>query len=206
MDNFFLKGLILGFSIAAPVGPIGILCIQRSLNRGFWAGFVSGLGAATADTVYGLIAAFGITAVSTIMIAQADLLGIAGGLFLCYLGAKTFRSKPATVEMPDQSKSLIGGYASTFALTITNPMTILAFTLIFSGMGLASASSTTATSVMMVLGVFVGSSLWWLLLTGGASWLKDRFDANKMGWINRIAGVVIVVFGLFSLVNVLYNQ
>ncbi len=205
MDDFFLKGLLLGFSIAAPVGPIGILCIQRSLNRGFWAGFVSGLGAATADTVYGLIAAFGITAVSTIMIAQADLLGIAGGLFLCYLGVKTFTSKPATVAMADQSSSYIGAYASTFTLTITNPMTILAFTLIFSGMGLASATSTTATSAMMVLGVFTGSSLWWLLLTGGASWLKDRFDAHKMGWINRIAGVVIVVFGLLSLLNVLYN-
>ena len=206
MDDFFLKGLILGFSIAVPVGPIGILCIQRSLNRGFWAGFVSGLGAATADTVYGLIAAFGITAVSTIMIAQADLLGIAGGLFLCYLGVKTFKSKPATVAMDDHSKSFIGNYASTFVLTITNPMTILAFTLIFSGMGLASASSTTASSAMMVLGVFVGSSLWWLLLTGGASWLKDRFDSSKMGWINRIACVVIVVFGLFSLLNVLYNR
>ena len=206
MDDFFLKGLILGFSIAAPVGPIGILCIQRSLNRGFWAGFVSGLGAATADTVYGLIAAFGITAVSAIMIAQADLLGIAGGLFLCYLGIKTFTSKPATVAMDDPSKSLIGNYASTFVLTITNPMTILAFTLIFSGMGLASASSTTASSALMVFGVFVGSSLWWLLLTGGASWLKDRFDASKMGWINRIAGVVIVLFGLFSLLNVLYNR
>lgn len=205
MDDFFLKGLLLGFSIAAPVGPIGILCIQRSLNRGFWAGFVSGLGAATADTVYGLIAAFGITAVSAILIAQADLLGIGGGLFLCYLGVKTFNSKPATVAMADQSKSLIGAYASTFALTITNPMTILAFTLIFSGMGLASASSTAGTSALMVLGVFIGSSLWWLLLTGGASWLKDRFDAQKMVWINRIAGVVIAVFGLLSLANVVFN-
>jgi len=206
MDIFFLKGLVLGFSVAAPVGPIGVLCIQRSLTRGFWAGFVSGLGATTADTMYGLIAAFGITAVSTYMITQANLLGLAGGLFLCYLGVKTFKSKPAAAHVADQSNSLIGAYASTFALTITNPMTIIAFTLIFSGMGLANASSTTATSALMVLGVFTGSGLWWLLLTSGVSWLKDRFDAGKMVWINRIAGVVILIFGLLSLLKVLLSQ
>ncbi len=206
MDNFFLKGLILGFSVAAPVGPIGILCIQRSLNRGFWAGFVSGMGAATADTIYGLIAVFGITAVSSILVAQSEFLGIAGGLFLLYLGIKTFKSKPATTAVPDQSNSLISAYASTFALTITNPMTILAFTLIFSGMGLASASSTMTSSALMVFGVFTGSSLWWLSLAGGASLLKNRFDADKMRWINRIAGVVIVVFGILALLSVVYGR
>ncbi len=205
MAQFFLKGLIIGFSIAAPVGPIGILCIQRSLNRGFRAGFISGMGAATADMIYGLIAVFGVTAVSNQMIAQSHLLGIAGGLFLCYLGVKTFKSKPSLAPQLDRSNSLISTYLSTFALTITNPMTIIAFTLIFSGMGLASSSSTTTTSAITVFGVFSGSSLWWLSLAGGASWLKERLNADKMEWVNRIAGIIILVFGLFALLNAVYN-
>src|SRR3990172_8990998 len=135
--NIFLKGLLLGFSIAAPVGPIGVLCIRRTLAEGRTAGFASGLGAATADALYGSIAGFGLTIVSSFLIDQSHWLQLAGGIFLLYLGIKTFLAKSKeTIETGsplEKSRGIIGNYASTFLLTLTNPLTILSFIAIFAG-------------------------------------------------------------------------
>lgn len=161
----FLKGLLIGFSIAAPVGPIGVLCIRRSIAEGRWSGFVSGLGAASADALYGAVAALGLTWLAGFLIDHQVWIRLLGGLFLCYLGIAAFRStnSPSTeTPRPPDSSSI---FASTFLLTLTNPITILSFTAIFAGLGLSAAPAGYLSGGVMVTGVFLGSSLWWMLLS-----------------------------------------
>ncbi len=199
--DFLLKGLILGFSIAAPVGPIGVLCIRRTLAEGRAAGLVSGLGAATADAIYGSIAAFGLTLVSSLLISQQLWLRLIGGAFLCYLGVKTFLARPAQQAASVQGQGLVGAYVSTFFLTLTNPMTILSFIVIFAGLGVASGSSDFISAGTLVLGVFIGSTAWWFLLSGGVGLLKSNFDLRALRWVNRISGLIIIGFGLLALAS-----
>ncbi len=199
--GFLIKGLLIGFSIAAPVGPIGVLCIRRTLAEGRAAGFASGLGAATADALYGCIAGFGLTLVTRFLMDQQVWLRLFGGAFLCYLGVKTILSRPADQAAMAKGSGLAGAYGSTFLLTLTNPMTILSFAAVFAGLGLASAGGSYASAGSLVLGVFTGSALWWLLLSGGASLLRGKFDARGLEWVNRISGVVITGFGVAALLS-----
>ncbi|MBD2480885.1 LysE family translocator [Planktothrix sp. FACHB-1365] len=199
--RFLVKGLIIGFSIAAPVGPIGILCIRRSLSDGHWVGFFTGLGAASADAFYGFIAGFGLTIISNILVSQQIILKLIGGLFLCYLGLKTALAKPAQ-DAANPSGKVVSAYASTFFLTVTNPMTILSFVAIFAGLGLGS-SNNYGDAGILVLGVFLGSALWWLILVSGVSLFRDKISADTLQWVNRMSGILIFGFGLgalFSLV------
>lgn len=197
--TFLFRGILIGFSIAAPVGPIGVLCIRRTLADGRVAGLVSGLGAATADALYGCVAGFGLTLISNFLVRQQWWLGLIGGLFLCYLGGKTLLSTPAEQAASAKGTGLLGAYASTFFLTVTNPVTILAFAAIFAGLGLANTSGNYGAAAILVLGVFLGSALWWLLLSGGVSLLRERFTATGLHWVNRISGVIILGFGIFAL-------
>ncbi len=194
----FLKGVLIGFSIAAPVGPIGVLCIRRTLSDGRLAGLVAGLGAATADAVYGGVAGFGLTAISGLLIGHAGWLRVLGGGFLCYLGARTFLAEAADQEAT-ASRGLLGGYVSTFFLTLANPMTILSFGAIFAGLGLVAATGTYAAATALVAGVFTGSALWWLTLSLGVGTLRGRLTPKALRWVNRVAGVVITAFGLVVL-------
>lgn len=189
-----LKGLILGFSIAAPVGPIGVLCIRRTLAEGRLNGFLSGLGAATADMFYGAVAAFGLTALTNLLVGQRTLLGWLGGLFLLYLGVRTFFAKPAREAAAAQGSGLIGAYLSTLALTLTNPMTILSFTAIFAGMQFNLSGI--APAVTLVTGVFLGSAAWWLTLSLVVGSFRERFTPTWMQWVNRVSGTVILGFGV----------
>jgi threonine/homoserine/homoserine lactone efflux protein len=199
--RLLLKGLLIGFSIAAPVGPIGVLCIRRTLAQGRAAGLVSGLGAATADAVYGCIAGFGLTIVSGLLISQQSWLKMIGGAFLCYLGIRTLLAQPAERAAAASGMGLAGAYTSTFFLTLTNPTTILSFVAVFAGLGLASMGGDYAAAGALVLGVFIGSALWWLLLSGGVGLLRSRFDTRAMRWVNRISGGVITAFGVLALVS-----
>ncbi|MBE7554247.1 MAG: LysE family transporter [Anaerolineales bacterium] len=201
--NILLKGLIIGFSIAAPVGPIGVLCIRRTLTQGHWAGLLSGLGAATADAFYGSVAGFGLTVISTLLIGQQFWFSLIGGIFLCYLGGKTFVARPAETAAQSKGRGVIGAYASTLFLTLTNPATILSFAAIFAGLGLANASGDYGSASLMVLGVFLGSALWWLILSGGISLLRGKLTSDMLGWVNRISGVMIAGFGLAVLLSLL---
>jgi threonine/homoserine/homoserine lactone efflux protein len=198
-----IEGLIIGFSIAAPVGPIGVLCIRRTLTEGRASGLVSGLGAATADAIYGCIAGFGIAFISNFLVSQQIWLRLIGGAFLCYLGIKTFLSKPSEQTESNKRNSLIGAYVSTFFLTITNPMTIISFAAIFAGLGLAGTGGNYLSAGLLVMGVFIGSAMWWLLLSGSVGIFRERFDNNKLKWVNIISGLIITVFGLFALLSVL---
>jgi threonine/homoserine/homoserine lactone efflux protein len=195
---FMLKGLAIGFSIAAPVGPVGLLCIRRSLAEGRQVGLATGLGAATADAGYGCVAGFGLTAVSSFLVGQKLWLGLIGGLFLCYLGVRTFRSCPATAPAPVRGTGLLSAYFSTFLLTLTNPMTILSFAAVFTGFGLGTSSDYGAAGAL-VAGVFIGSALWWLLLSSGAALFRSQVNFTWMQAVNRVSGLIIFGFGLYSL-------
>jgi len=198
---FLLRGLAIGFSIAAPVGPIGVLCVRRTLAVGRVSGFVSGLGAATADAIYGGIAGFGLTFVSNFLVSQQVWLHLVGGAFLCYLGIKTVLEKPAQHAPTLGGSGLVSAFASTFFLTLTNPITVLSFVAIFAGLGLASAAGDYVSASVLVLGVFVGSALWWLILSGGVGVFRTKFDPRRLQWVNRMSGAIITGFGLFALLS-----
>ena len=197
-----LKGTVLGFSIAAPVGPIGVLCIRRSLGEGRLAGFLSGLGAATADAIYGAIAALGLTAISSLLLGAKFWLALVGGLFLLYLGVRTLlaKPKPRTEAEVDASPApgrtgLWAAFFSTLGLTLTNPMTILAFTAMFAGMGPSGAPGS------LVLGVFLGSAAWWWILSALADRFRKLLGGAGLLWVNRVSGCVIAGFGLMALAS-----
>ncbi len=199
--NFFLKGMAIGFSIAAPVGPIGVLCIRRTLAEGRASGFVSGLGAATADGLYGAIAGFGLTFLSNLLIEQQLWIRVVGGLFLCALGLKTIWASPAREATPVQGRGLAASYLSTFVLTLTNPMTILAFAAIFAGLGVGSTGGNLGPAAVLVAGVFAGSAAWWLLLSGAVGLFRRNIGLTGMRWINRISGLIITAFGVGVLIT-----
>ncbi len=201
---FAVKGLVIGFLIAAPVGPIGVLCIRRTLVDGRMIGFLSGLGAATADMSYGAVAAFGLTAIQQALVAQQSSLRWIGGLFLIYLGLRALASRPADrpakgVIVSGQRRAL-SAYLSTLGLTLTNPATIISFTVIFAGLRLAETDGSVLAASFLVLGVFIGSSLWWLTLSALVGYFRHRFTPLWMTWVNRVAGTVILSFGLAALV------
>ncbi len=196
---FLLQGGIIGLSIAAPVGPIGVLCIRRTLAEGRLAGLVSGLGAATADAFYGSVAGFGLTAISGVLVSQQTWLRLVGGLFLCYLGVKTLLARPAQQAAAVGGRGLLQTYASTLFLTLTNPMTILSFAAIFAGLGLGGTRGDYASAAMLVLGVFLGSAAWWLLLSGGVGALRAKFPATGLLWVNRVSGAIILGFAIVAL-------
>lgn len=193
--HLLFTGLLIGFSIAAPVGPIGVLCIRRTLAFGPISGLLSGLGAASADAMYGATAAFGLTMVSTLLVNQQGWLKLVGGLFLCYLGVRTLLAPPAPSDVAGGSKNLAGNYTSTFFLTLTNPATILSFAAIFAGLGLGSQQHDYLSAGLLVLGVFSGSALWWLTLSGLVGLFRKKLNSRGLRWVNRISGLIIAGFG-----------
>jgi threonine/homoserine/homoserine lactone efflux protein len=198
-----LQGFLLGFSIAAPVGPIGVLCIRRTLADGRLTGLLSGLGAATADMLYGAVAAFGLTTIMNLLVDQQLWLRAVGGFFLLYLGIRTFLAKPSAESALSRGTGLFSAYASTFLLTVTNPMTILAFLGMFSAILPADKTFSAASSVSLVLGVFLGSAAWWLTLSGLVSLIRERFTPAWMQWVNRGSGTLITGFSIYTLAGLL---
>jgi threonine/homoserine/homoserine lactone efflux protein len=202
--SFFLRGLLIGFSIAAVVGPIGLLCISRTLQRGFLYGFITGLGAATADATYGSIAAFGLTLISSFLVSQQTWIRLIGGLFLLYLGIKTILAKPAEQAAKAGGNSFLGAYISTLLLTLTNPLTILSFAAIFAGLGVGVVSRSNFSAALVVGGVFCGSGVWWLLLSGGVGLLREKLTAGWLVWINRCAGIALLIFGIIAVISLVW--
>ncbi len=200
--RFLIRGMIFGLSIAAPVGPIGVLCIRRTLADGRLAGFVSGLGTATADACYGAIAAFGLTFVTTFLVDQQFWLRLIGGSFLCYLGATTFLSRPAERSAAMGRSGLRNIYFTTFGLTLTNPLTILTFAAIFAGIGVGELNGAYGSASLLVLGVFLGSALWWLVLSSGMGLMRTKLTPARLVWVNRLSGLVIAAFGVVALLSI----
>lgn len=203
--SIFLRGLLIGLSIAAPVGPIGVLCIRRTLADGRAIGFASGLGAAAADGVYGAVAAFGLSLVTSALVEQRVWLQAGGGVFLGYLGVRTWMAVPrATSGAAADGRGLAAAWASTFALTLTNPTTILSFAAIFAGLGLGGRVGGYGAASVMVLGVFLGSALWWLILSVGVGLFRSALTPHRLRWVNRGSGAVIAAFGVAALVSLMW--
>ena len=202
---FLLRGIILGLSIAAPVGPIGILCIRRTLVAGRLAGFVLGLGAATADMFYGAVAAFGLGVISSVLVGESLWIHIIGACFLCWLGIKTILTPPAAdPKVAVAATGLAGSYITTLLLTLTNPATILSFIAIFAGIGVVGSRSGTPVSVgagLTVLGVFCGSALWWFTLSGIVNLVRSRFTPEVMRWVNYLSGAILIGFALYAVLT-----
>ena len=197
----FWRGFVIGLAIAAPVGAIGLLCIRRTLAYGRLVGFVTGLGAAAADAVYGAIAALGLTSVAVFLENAQTPLRLVGGAFLIYLGWRTFVSRPTGAAAADRPGNLVGMFASTFALTLANPSTIISFAAIFAGLGLTGNTELTA-ALLMVAGVFLGSATWWLVLSGGISLLRGAMTPERLVWVNRASGVMIALLGAGAILSV----
>lgn len=200
------KGGLAGFIIAAPVGPVGVLCVQRTLHRGRLSGLMAGLGAACADAFYGAIAAFGLSLVSHWLEQHELLFRGGGGLFLCFMAWRMLRAAlhPAPQKLLAEPRNgLISGFVSTFILTATNPITIVAFLGVFAFFGVGAFGLTNAMAAWLVLGVFAGSSIWWLSLAGLAGAYRHRLGNNTMRWINGFSGLLMAVFGLYGVVSVL---
>ena len=196
--DLFLRGLAIGVAVAAPVGPIGLLCINRTLTAGFAAGFATGLGAATADAAYGAVAAFGLAALGGAVSAAGDGLRLAGGLFLLYLGVRAFRKVAPARAAQAGATGLVGGYLTSVVLTLVNPATILSFAAIFAGLGLAETGGF-ANAAALVAGVFLGSAAWWLFLSAAGAIARRRLPPAALRWINRLSGVIFAGFGLWAL-------
>ncbi|MGD1933521.1 MAG: LysE family translocator [Candidatus Phaeomarinobacter sp.] len=204
-----LNGVLIGIVVAAPIGPVNLICIRRTLAYGRTNGFVSGLGAAAGDAVFAIIAAFGLTAASSLLITVGDWLQAIGGLFLVGLGIHTFLSRPVdneTVSTNAKSK-LTAAIVATFVLTITNPATMLGFIAIFGGVGgLVTTEPSLLTATLLVVAVFLGSALWWLGVTMTVGMVRHRMTDQTLILINRVSGVLIVSFGLFVLGRLVYNS
>ena len=191
----------MGFTVAAAVGPISLLTIRRTVAHGRGYGLVSGLGVALADASYGAIAAFGLTALTAVLVGARVALALMGGAFLVWLGIRTIRADPTEAATSDDRPGLLGAFVSIYGLTMTNPMTILSFAGIFAGLGLAGRGGGDA--ALLTLGVFLGSSAWWVLLTAIVGRVRGRITPHALAWINRMSGAVLLLFGLLAIANAL---
>ena len=199
--TYFYKGLFVGFVIAAPVGPVGIMCIHRTLTQGKFAGYVSGLGAALADTFFGAIAAFGFSFIAGPLIDHNNWLRFGGGVVLCLIGLRSLLTRKLPPPATRDSKSLIGDFASAFLVTLTNPITLISFAAIYAAIDIPHLADNTRWGMALTCGVFIGAAVWWLLLTSVAGAFHGRVAERGVLWINRISGAVILVFGVLLLIS-----
>jgi threonine/homoserine/homoserine lactone efflux protein len=197
--ELLLRGLIAGLIIAVPVGPVNVLCISRTIKKGWLSGLVSGLGAATADFFYGCIAGFSITFVIQFLVKEEFWIRLVGGILLVLIGVWYYFKRPDSLSKDESGESERSDYVSTLLLTLTNPTTVLSFMAVLASLGLGRERARWLT-LFLVLGIFSGSMLWWVVLTGVVNRLRDRFNDRAMLWMNRIAGLAIGGFGVLSFV------
>jgi threonine/homoserine/homoserine lactone efflux protein len=193
------KGIIVGFSLAAPVGPIGLLCVRRTLAHGGWRGFVVGLSSASADVVYAIIAAFGVTLISDFVAGHQQWLRLVGGIFLLALGFYIFRSRPVTHVPSKWINREARVYFSTLLLALANPLTLFAYAGALSGIGIENIRSDRIYLAVLVVGVFLGSLLWSSLLTTLARIFKEKISTRGLGIVNKVAGSLLMLFGAIGL-------
>jgi threonine/homoserine/homoserine lactone efflux protein len=198
----FVKGLVIGFVIAAPVGPINIMCVRRTIVHGRLAGFASGLGAAIADTILGALAIFGMAFLTEFLISERFWLALGGAIFLVVLGIRALTKPPPKLVSARDPTSLIGDFTSTLLLTLSNPITILSFFGIFAAFGVHPDEMIGPDDWATLLGVFSGAMLWWMIVIGLAGMFRGRFTVTGLIWANRITGIVMLAFAAMVLVEV----
>jgi threonine/homoserine/homoserine lactone efflux protein len=202
VHSIFVKGLIIGFALAAPVGPVAALVVQRCTNRGLRAGLLSGLGSSTADLFYGTVAAFGASFVTDFFLEHGSWLQRVGGAILVILGIRLFLSKPPSERLPvtgGTGGSPLRDFLSTFLLTFTNPMTFLAFTAIFATMGLGASRRESILTAELIAGLSAGALVWWWVLALAVHAVRHRFDYGKLVWVNRATGIFVIGVGVLYL-------
>lgn len=204
MIALLYNGIIIGFLIAAPVGPVGVLCIRRTLTVGWTSGFMAGVGAALADSVFGIVAAFGLSSISDLLLEHQDALRLVGGGFLLFMGLRTLTQREPKNRPVQDRPGLLGGFVATFFLTITNPVTLLAFLAIFAASDVVTADLTVTNAVVLVAGVLLGSLMWWCLLTAAAGLFRNNLSNGQFLIVNRVAGVILVAFGVLLLLSLAY--
>ncbi|MBM3535365.1 MAG: LysE family translocator [Alphaproteobacteria bacterium] len=197
--ELLIQGALSGFAIAAPVGPINVLCIRRTLVDGFGLGLASGLGAAVADTLFGAVAAFGVASVMAFLARWEGILCLFGGVVLVLLGCRGLFSRPPADDGRIGGVGFAGAFASTFGMTIANPMTVLSFLAVFAAIGIGAPGLGAAT--VLVVGVFLGSAAWWLGLSGVVSAIRHTLSEAALSWIHRSASFAILAFGIWALVR-----
>jgi threonine/homoserine/homoserine lactone efflux protein len=200
--TIFLKGIFIGFAMAVPVGPIGIMCIRKTLTEGRFRGLIIGFGAATADLFYGCVASFGLTVISDMLISQRIWIRLVGGALLLFLGIRTFRAQPADPKFQIHSSGIVRSYLTTVFLTLTNPLTIFAFIAVFAALGLGNRLGYFSASVL-VAGVFISSCLWFIFLSSGVILFRKKLELGGLLWVNRIAGILIIISGVYAIVSLL---
>jgi len=196
MNVSFFHAMIAGLALAAPVGPVGLVCIRRTLSRGMLSGLLSGMGAAFVDALYASVAAFGVTIISSTLAKYSNVLMLAGGVLLCALGVHAIRSHKVIVASDAPTHTIYGDFASTFVLTMTNPATIIGFAALFSALGLTGEEGSRHGAIILVAGVFAGSSLWWLILSTTMHHIRHLLSEKTMHWINLVSGSALVVIGV----------
>jgi len=205
MSVVFFKALLTGLLLCVPIGPVNLLCIRRTLTEGRLSGFVSGLGAATADSFYAYIAAFGVSYAAHFLLAHENPLKLAGGIFLCYLGIRIFGTRPAgrTRSAAPPVQGFYKAFSSAFVLTIANPVNILAFTAIFAGFKIHGDSKHLQAALIAASGVFLGAMSWWFILSSVINKLRYKLTDRGILWFNRGSGIAIIGFGVITLLDLL---
>ena len=193
--TFFIKGLILGFIICVPFGPIGLLCVMRTLTDGKMAGIASVLGASVIDAIYCAIAGLGVSYISNFLTNERTVLRLAGGIILIVLGIKIFFTHPTEKAPEAKGHGLLASFGSSFFLMLTNPLAILVFTATFSALGIGGWQHAYISTGMLVAGVFVGSALWAPIFVAGVSLFSPQLTLSQLQLANRIAGVTLFGFG-----------
>jgi threonine/homoserine/homoserine lactone efflux protein len=205
-DSAFTRGLAVGFALAAPVGPVAVLCIRRALARGQFQAFVAGLGAAVADMLFGAVAGLGLTVISVFVMSYQVLIGLFGGLLVLALGISTYRTPVIVSEGAMVVKSLRRDFIAAFTMAITNPATLVAAAGVFAAFGPVDITTKPLAALWLVLGVFLGSAAWWLILAAIATTLRGRFMNRGLSWLNRISGSMIAASGVLVLVVTAYHS
>jgi threonine/homoserine/homoserine lactone efflux protein len=199
--SYFINGILIGFAMAIPIGPLGIMCIRRTLSNGRIQGLIIGLGAATADMVFSAVAAFGLTFISDILDSQRILIRIIGGSLLFLLGIKTFLTQPRDPKLRIDNTGLIKSYLYSVFITLTNPFTVFAFIAVFATFGLVKGITNFSASAL-VSGIFIGSFLWFLCLSSAIMLFRKKIDVRGLSWANKIGGVLIIISGLIAIASI----
>jgi threonine/homoserine/homoserine lactone efflux protein len=205
--EIIIKGIVLGFLSSIPLGPIGIICIQRTLGKGRLSGFISGLGAASADTLVAIIAGLGLSFVIDFFRSNSSILVLLGGLILLFLGAQIFFKSPIKQvrERKMNKNSLHTDYLSVLVLTLSNPLAVFVFIAIFAGLNLVKGAHNFFSIMLIFAGIFVGASLWWFMLTSFVNVYRAKFRLRNLWWLNKITGAIIFLFGMIALFSILFK-
>jgi threonine/homoserine/homoserine lactone efflux protein len=200
---FILTAFGIGIAVSAPLGPIGVLCIQRTMNKGFISGLVSGFGAAMADVIYAIIAGFGISMIKDFLIEYQMPIRVAGSLFLAYVGYRIFMANPAKEvrRLRNEGQNYYKDFGTSFLVTISNPITIIAFGAIFAGFDMVDKQSGFFSILVLIVLVFAGALSWWLALISVVSLFRKRIRLRNLLWINRVTGILIILFALYIILS-----